>query len=505
MEKKNTINTVGRKITASGFSSTTLPSFWYSPELTTESWLLPKSRQEVLKWIRIFFNLEPFVQNAIIAHALFPFSKFDLVTKDESITKIYKDMVFNKDFDLYEFITQAALSFEKFGEFIAFGNLTKEDGLYKWKRFILLEPELIEIKSDLISGELIFEMIPPTELKRLVTSMTDEELRNSKIPQIVISSIRDGKNIPLDSAVTSIVARKTDPSAIRGTSRIQSCFKVLIFQDWLRLGQVAYYQRFIFPIELWSIGDMGKDILPDDDTLERWRTFLSSQMIQPPYSLVVPPFVKYEVQSAVGKLLPVLNEYTYIHDQLLAGLGVTKEFLFGGGISITNTKTMAYQKLIKYYQSVRDLFESWMINKVFRPVAELNKFRDKDKNLILPEIVWYKSLDIEEEEQEKKEYLDLHRRGYVSTKTLFSKFKNLDIEKEAELLKKERGTLFDKENRLPKESKPSLSTPPTGETELGKELEGLGERLGGGGEVGGGEVGGGLAPTPELGPGTPTE
>jgi hypothetical protein len=483
MDKTNLTKTIGRKVTASGFSSTTLPSFWYSPELTTESWLLPKSRQEVLKWIRIFFNLEPFVQNAIIAHALYPFSKFDLVTKDESITKIYRDMVFNREFDLYEFIIQAALSFEKFGEFIAFGNLKREDGLWKWKRFILLEPELVEIKSDLISGELVFEMIPPAELKRLVNSMTDDELKNSKIPPIVINSIREGKNIPLDSFVTSIVARKTDPSAIRGTSRIQSCFKVLIFQDWLRLGQVAYYQRFIFPLEMWTIGDINKDILPDEDTLERWRTFLTGQMTQPPYSLVVPPFVKYEVHSASGKLLPILNEYNYIQDQLLAGLGVTKEFLFGGGLSISNAKTMAYQKLIKYYQSVRDLFENWMINRVFRPIAELNKFRDKNGDLILPEIVWYKSLDIEEEEQEKKDYLDLHRRGYISTKTLFSKFKNLDVDKEMELLKKEKGTIFDKENRIPKEFSKSIPEnfslgSNLGEgTELGKVFSSIPEEL----------------------------
>ena len=87
----------------------TTSSFFYSPELTTESWLLPKTRQEILKWARIFFNLEPYVQQIIIMHSLYPFSKFEVNTDDESITEFYKDMSFNEHFDLFEFILKASL------------------------------------------------------------------------------------------------------------------------------------------------------------------------------------------------------------------------------------------------------------------------------------------------------------------------------------------------------------------------------------------------------------
>lgn len=481
--RRRITSVIGKGVEKIGsFNSGNLPSFWYSPELTSESWLLPKSRQEVLKWIRIFFNLEPFVQTAITSHAFFPFSKFDIVTADKSVTDFYIENCFNEEFDLYEFILQAALSFEKFGEFIAFGNLVKtKEGLYKWKKFILLEPELVEIKSDVFSGELVFELIPPADLKKMINSMSDEELIQSKIPPIVIDAVKNGRNIPLDPFCTSIVARKTDPSAIRGTSRIQACFKTLIFQDWLRLGQIAYYQRFIFPIEQWTIGDLNKDILPTEADLNNWRQFIVNQMQSPPYTIITPPIVKYEAYSAVGKLMPILQEYNYIHDQLLAGLSVTKEFLFGGGLNISNPKTMSYQRLISYYKVVRDMFENWMINKFFRPLAKLNNFRDKSGKLILPEIVWYKSLDIEADEEEKKTYMELHRRGYISTKTLFSKFKNLDYDKEKDLLSQEIGTIFDKENRLPKKEKekeaPVLGGESVGESVGEIELPELGAPL----------------------------
>src|SRR5579863_5498839 len=86
------------------FQSTQVPSFFYSPELTTESWVLPKSRQEILKWCRIFFNLEPLIQAGVKMHATYPFSKFDIVTPDPSVTEFYKEMAFNAKFDLYNFI-----------------------------------------------------------------------------------------------------------------------------------------------------------------------------------------------------------------------------------------------------------------------------------------------------------------------------------------------------------------------------------------------------------------
>src|SRR5579863_7324785 len=63
--------------TAGGeYSTTQVQSFFYSPELTSDSWVLPKSRQEILKWIRIFFNLEPYIQQITMMHSLYPFSKF---------------------------------------------------------------------------------------------------------------------------------------------------------------------------------------------------------------------------------------------------------------------------------------------------------------------------------------------------------------------------------------------------------------------------------------------
>lgn len=454
------------------FSVTQTPSFFYSPELTTESWLLPKSRQEILKWARIFFNLEPYVQSIIMMHAMYPFSKFEILTPDKSITDFYTEMAFNNKFDLYTFILQASLSYNKFGEAIPFGNMEKgEDGLHRWANFVLLEPELVEIKHDLFEGEPSFELIPTQELTALVKSNKSEDVERvqrltNEAPE-VINAIQTGRNIKLSNENVSIIARITDPSATRGTSPIQALFKVLIYQDWIRLAQSAFAQRYIFPIELWTIGDLEKNIIPTESDLQKFRDIINQAVQNPPFSMVFPPIVKYEPLSTLGKNFPINNEYEYIHDQLLVGLGVNKNIILGEGPSFSNTKTMALHKLMMVYKTVRDQFENWMIHKYFRPIAEKNGFYstvDGKKKLILPQISWYKSLDIEEQEAERDKFVELHDKGYVSTETLFSKFPTLDYATERKKLEEEIGTVWDKgDKRLP-----AKVTKPSGRPEEGK-------------------------------------
>lgn len=476
---------------ASGeYSTTQVQSFFYSPELTSDSWVLPKSRQEILKWIRIFFNLEPYIQQITMLHAFYPFSKFDLVVSDPTIKKFYEEMSSNGDFDLFDYICQASISREKFGEAICFGNLTQDETpskngkrLFRWHNFILLEPELVEIKTDMMTGKKTFEMVPTEEIKALISSTRPEDVERveelKKTSPELVNAVMEHRNIKLDESCVSQIARITDPSATRGTSRIQSCFKALILQDWIRLAQSAYAKNYVFPKELWTIGDLASGTIPSNNDLNNWRQLINQSIQSPPFTIIAPPIVHYEALSVMGKQFPLNNEYDYIQDQLLVGLGVNKNIILGEGPNFGNSKTMALQSLVMQYKKVRDSFENWMINKFFRPIAEANEFYTVDpdtgeRQLILPQISWYKSLDIDAQEREQEQFAEFHEKGLISTKTLFSKYPNLDYETERKQLEEERGTIFDKggkDGRLPaKISKPSSG--------------------GGGGGIGGEELGG---------------
>ena len=450
-------------------------SFFYSPELTSESWLLPKSRQEILKWCRIFYNLEPYVKRITNLHAAYPFSKFDLVVNDVSVKKFYEEMCSNQHFNLLSYILRASISYNKFGEAICFGNMVQDvenpkgqEKMYRWANFVLLEPELVEIKTDMLTGTQTFELIPTEELKALVSSTRPEDQeRVEKLKASsteLVTAIMEHRNIRLDENCVSMIADLTDPSATRGTSPIQCLFKALILQDWIRLAQSAYAQNYVFPKELWTIGDLASNTMPSEQDISNWKNLINQSIQNPPFSIFAPPIVKYEPLSVMGKQFPLNAEYDYIQDQLLVGMGVNKNVILGEGPNFGNSKTMSLHALVMQYKTVRDKFEDWIINHFFRPIAEKNNFYTVDpatgkKELILPQISWYKSLDIEDEDQEKDRFMELHDKGLISTKTLFSKFPELEFETERENLEQERGTIFDKgggKDRIPaKISKPS--------------------------------------------------
>ena len=451
-------------------------AFWYSPELTTESWLLPKSRQEILKWCRIFFNLEPYVQSILTTHAMYPFSKFDLSTSDRGVTEFYKEVSFQKNLDLFTHISDGSLSWWKFGEKISFMTMQQDREIdpaygrkmYRWKKAVLLEPELVEVRQEFFEPEPRFELIPTDEMKKLAQSSDVLDIdRRSKVDPIIIESIMAGKNIPLDPECISYLIRKTDPSATRGTPITQCIFKALIYQDKIRLAQMAIADRYHFPVELWTLGDLDRKILPTPQDLEAMRTMINQAIQQPPFSIVVPPILKYEALSVMGKLLPVKDDYDYLQDQIFVGLGVNRTLMTGEGPAFSNLKAISLQKLIMIYKVVRDKFENWMINYFYRPLAEKNNFYttvNGRRQLILPQISWYKSLDMDAEESEKKDYQTLHKGGFVSTETLFTKYPNLNIATEISRLEKEVGTILDKgDRRLPRDlTKKDNTTGPAG-------------------------------------------
>ena len=255
----------GRQITANT-SVDTAQTFFYSPELTPESWLLPKSRIEVLKWVRIFFNLDPYIHEIINMHAQYPFSTFTLDCSDDKALKVFNKSMFHGGIDWYDLILQASLSYNKFGEAIMWGNWDAE--LKRWDNFTCLDPDIVEIRQDPFSKGMEVELIPTQEIKRMIRDSILKD-RND-IPEVVIKAVQESRRIPLDAKgqpgniygaeyeppKVFTFMRKTDPGATRGTSRIQSLFKDLIYKDKIRLAQIAIADRHHLPIEIWTVGHL---------------------------------------------------------------------------------------------------------------------------------------------------------------------------------------------------------------------------------------------------------
>lgn len=236
-----------------------------------------------------------------------------------------------------------------------------------------------------------------------------------------------------------------------------------MYMDRLRVAQQAIADRHITPLQLWKIGNIAANIIPSEEQLEDFRAALEKAALDPSFSLIYHDGVQYEAVGIVGKILPLIPEFEWVQDRIMVGMGVNKSILTGEGPAFSSPQFIALQVLINRYMNFRDKIEKWIENNVFRRVSEENKFYDTSVNppkLIIPTVSWYKELVIEAP-QEKDMFVRMHKDGIISTRTLFSKFKDLDYDTEKKRLEEEVGSIFDKD-RLARPKKAVISGGPAG-------------------------------------------
>ena len=206
----------------------TIPNF-YTPELTPETWLLPRTRAEILRWCRLFFNLDPYINSILTMHAQYPISNFRLSYKDKDTEAFFNRKLFdNKEFSWIDFLEQVMLSYFKMGEAVVWADWSESKGT--WNGFSLIDPSLIEYKEDPLSGEVEMSIIPTRELKQMLADGLKQG--RTDIPVEYIRCVQENQKIPLDATGTEpnyltgkkyspakvfMLARKTDPGATRGT------------------------------------------------------------------------------------------------------------------------------------------------------------------------------------------------------------------------------------------------------------------------------------------------
>ena len=440
--------------------TTSQPSFWYSPELTTDSYLLPKTRAETLRFCQIYYNLDPYIHSILNMHAQYGFSKFYLQYKDPDITTLFNKLLFyNQDFDWYQFTLDVALSYWKYGEAVVWGSWNS--ARRTWDRFTLINPAIVEYKEDLMTGHATMELIPTNEMKRIVKDALLQGRRD--IDPLLLNAIENNKKLPLDTEgipenvftgqdyvppKVFMFQRRTDPSSERGTSAIVCLMKDLIYKDQLRMSQIAVAQKTQLPIELWTVGHIGNDeqssMLPGPELLEEVRQMITQATQQPPFSIVYGPYLKYEALGVTGKLLDIYNDLGYVENQILVGLGVNKAVVLGEGPSVQG-KAISLNRLVREYTVVRDLFSNWFKRNILLPISKANHLVDEEGQYILPNLVWELSLQPEQDKETFDMFYKMWKDGLISTMTLFEKCpKQIDYTLEMQRLSEEVGSPFDK-------------------------------------------------------------
>jgi hypothetical protein len=405
-----------------------------------------------------------FVHNCM--HSRYPLGEFNIVSKDKKQAEIFEYALHNDDFDISKVLQEASLSYQKFGEAFIFGNFSREKGI--WESFCCLDPALIEVVEIPFTNKVRLMLEIPLKYRKMITSKktTADDLKD--IPKVLIDAVNNGdKFIELNTdegydengnyypPSVCMIINKTDvgEDGLRGLPPITPLLKDLVYSDYLRKAQISRAQRFAYPIEIWKMGDHVNGFIPTAEDLENFKDMLTTALASPPYTIVWSDMISLQIEGAAGSLLPIWDDYNFVENRILVGLGTNKNVILGEGGWMGAAKTLSMQRLIMDYQFMRDVWTNQFLrNFVLRPICKAHNYTKKspiDGTMVpdVPKISWVRNLDIQQDEDNKKLYKEMWTDGLVSSKTLFGKFPDLDFITEVRNLEAERGTVLDTDKR----------------------------------------------------------
>jgi hypothetical protein len=440
-----------------------LQPFFHTPGNAQDAYGLPKSYAEQIRWSRLMYNLNPYIHSITELKAYYGYSRFKLSTPEPWVTSFFESVAFSASFNLYRFILRMALSYQKFGEAIVWGA-RKQDGTWPktgmpkwvWDYFILLEPELVEVKKQMVGNpQPQYFMRPSRDMEELVSRLrsNDPEVEHLQgtIAEPIMKKIEKRELVQMDASTVSSIQNLTDGSATRGTPPYQALFVNFIFEDFVRLALMAQANRYHFPIEVWTLGNLEKGILPTLADLQKLRDMVADAIMAPPFAIFFPPLLEYKAYGVDGQLASIKENMEYAHKQYLIGMGVNESMVMGDTTMFGSSETAGNQAFIRARKKERDEMEEWARQSFFGPLCEWNGIKmEKAGELkpILPDMEWEKTLDFKAEEDERKRMQFLFEKGLLDPEAFIVKYGGLNPEDIKVAMAKQIGGILDDGKRF---------------------------------------------------------
>ena len=195
--------------------------------------------------------------------------------------------------------------------------------------------------------------------------------------------------------------------------------------------------RIIFPQSASAQGNVIQNV-----QLRKWRNQIYSELLRwrrdQNYLPIVPYPIGFQSIGGDGKALMLSQEIGVWAEQIVAGMGVPREFIFGGlSYSGSNVSLRMLENSFLSYRSQLQKLMDWVIHQMFIMTGW------KEPN------VRFRDFKMADDLQRKMYLMQLNQQNKVSDATLLAE-SDLDQQKEDELMQKEIGRRLDilKKNQL---------------------------------------------------------
>ena len=406
-----------------------------SPFLNLSDMQLPRSTIETFKWCKYYYTFDPIIAGAINALANFPvtevmFEDDNNTDKSKSDIKLYKKVLF-KNLNLHKLLIEIGIDYFLYGNCFVMGELkgdSKEN--LEWKNMVRLDPSKMIIDYNPATGEKKYKWQVPNKIKQIVTTKKPKDEYN-KIPDIIKQAVIKRKTIVLDPNQVYHFSRATDSmgnNAVWGIPIVANVLKLLMYRNILRQAQEAIAREHIVPMRIYYLDRTNTvDVTADWNKVASDLSAEIKKSIQDPnYKVVSPIPVNVINVGGEGRNLLLTPEIEQIQNEILAGMNVPREFIFGG-LSYSGS-SISLRILENQFATYRLLLEDFVQNFLIKGMAKARGewLSEEDNDSLVT--IKFAELKMQDDVQQKQLIVQLNSAGKCSNDYMWKAF-GIDPEK----------------------------------------------------------------------------
>lgn len=351
------------------------PMLYVDPMFDPILFLFPKDRiDEINKRLRHYYETDPIVGNAIDLHSSLPLSDFYLECEDPEIERYWND--FKDRSGLLEFLRCLVHDYFLLGEGV--GLPIWDPVNFEFSHFNQYPPENVDIFRTYVTPTAFFNLKPDPKLVEKMQSgaNVDQTLLKMMDPEYV-KSLQENRPFLLGSDKKVIyLARQTTKYRNRGVSILSRCLKDLLYKDKLRLLQLTFVDRHMFPIKIFKLGSEGRGWIPNKKHFARLQQLLAQASNDPDFNILYHFGLQVDYVGTKDKIWNLIPEFEWVERQVMAALFVNEEVIHGG-IPSAVRDTVNMRTLMHRYMDIREKVERMMITHIFLPIAMARGFYRK--------------------------------------------------------------------------------------------------------------------------------
>lgn len=411
---------------------------------------IPQKMSELFKLCRYFYLFDPLVAGGVNALAGFPVTEVYIeesnearvamakqekqkrenekesllepaVTEESDQLKLYKRVILNQ-LKIHKLLVGIGIDYWLYGNCFIFGEMQINEmtGEKEWKHMVRLDPSKVTIDVNDATQEIRYKWSIPNKIKKICKEKKPRG-EYEKIPDMIKEAVRKNQQVVLNPNRIFHMARPTDSGgdSIWGPPVIANVMKLLLYRNTLRQAQEAIAKEHIVPFRIFYFEETNNVAVTGNwqNVVDAFTDKLMRSTKDPNYKVVSPVPVGVLNLGGQGKALMLTAEIEQVQAEILAGMGVPREFVFGGmswsGSSIS-LKILENQ-FTTYRLLVKDFLQEFLVKGMAKERGEWTSDADDDK---IPTISM-SEIKMQDDVQQKQLIISLNQTGKLPDESVW--------------------------------------------------------------------------------------